>query len=54
MSQPTKPTSTESKTKEKTTGADQALPDAELEKVSGGKATFQDMTFTHKVDKASP
>ena len=30
------------------------LSDEELKKVSGGKASLQDISFTHKIDKASP
>jgi type VI protein secretion system component Hcp len=50
MSQPTKPTADQSKTQ----NDDKALPDAELEKVSGGKVQLHDITFTKKVDKSSP
>ena len=30
------------------------LKDEELENVFGGKAAFHDLSFTHKLDKASP
>jgi len=30
------------------------LRDEELENVFGGKASFNDISFTHKLDKASP
>jgi type VI protein secretion system component Hcp len=30
------------------------LPESELEKVAGGKASVHDLNFTHNVDKASP
>jgi type VI protein secretion system component Hcp len=33
---------------------DQALPDAELEKVSGGKVQVHDITITKHYDKSSP
>jgi type VI protein secretion system component Hcp len=52
MSQSTKPTSD----REKTLRTEQPLPDAELEKVSGGtdKVTFTPFSIVRHVDKASP
>jgi type VI protein secretion system component Hcp len=50
MSQPTKPTSNPSKAQKD----DKALPEAELEKVSGGKVQLHDITITKQVDKSSP
>ena len=54
MSQPTKSTSNEPKAKDETTETDQALPDAALEKVSGGKAQLSEIKFTHVYDKSTP
>ena len=34
--------------------ANQPLPEAELDKVSGGKATLSDITITKQYDKSSP
>ena len=53
MSQPTKPTSIP-KSKSKMQPADQALPEAELDKVSGGKVQVHDLNITKVVDKSSP
>ncbi len=53
MSQPTKPTSDPSDAQAKPGGAE-ALPDTELEKVSGGKASVHDNTITKHYDKSSP
>jgi type VI protein secretion system component Hcp len=53
MSQPTKPTSaTETQSKKQPT--DTALPEAELDKVSGGKVQLHDLNITKVVDKSSP
>ena len=54
MSQPTKPTSDTSNTQEKPGAADQALPDTELEKVSGGKVQLNDIKIVKQYDKSSP
>jgi len=54
MSQPTKPTSDKSNAREKPLAADPALPDAELEKVSGGKVQVHDITIAKHYDKSSP
>ena len=50
MSQPAKPTSKQPKTQR----SDKPLPDAELEKVSGGKTNVGDITITKHYDKSSP
>jgi type VI protein secretion system component Hcp len=54
MSQPTKPTSTTETKSKPSQPADQALPDTDLEKVTGGKGKTSDFTFTHLYDKSSP
>jgi|UPI0004820B03 type VI protein secretion system component Hcp len=54
MSQPTKPTSAQSNSQEQPTGTDQALPETELENVSGGKVVIHDLTITKPIDKSSP
>jgi len=41
------------KTTEHPVSANQALADAELEKVSGGKVQLQDLTITKHYDKSS-
>ena len=38
----------------KTEVSSEPLPESELEKVAGGKASVHDLNFTHNVDKASP
>jgi type VI protein secretion system component Hcp len=38
----------------KTELSSEPLPESELEKVAGGKASVHDLNFTHNVDKASP
>jgi type VI protein secretion system component Hcp len=50
MSQPEKPTPEQAKAPRD----DQALPEATLEKVTGGKVEIHDLTVTKKIDKASP
>ena len=54
MSQPTKPTSTTETKSKPSQPADQALPETDLEKVTGGKGKTSDFTFTHLYDKSSP
>ncbi len=53
MSQPTKPTSDRSNAQEKPADAE-ALPDTELEKVSGGKVAMGEIKVTKHYDKSSP
>ena len=48
MSRATKPTS------EKTTTKETALPEAELDRVSGGKVTVNDIKIVKQYDKSSP
>ena len=50
MSQPDKRTSKQPKAQP----TDKALPEAQLEKVSGGKTQLSDIPITHTYDKASP
>ena len=50
MSQPDKPTSKQPKKQT----SDKALPEAELEKVSGGKVSTSDIVITKHYDKSSP
>lgn len=50
MSQSAKPTSKQPKTQR----SDKPLPEAELEKVSGGKSSVSDITITKTTDKSSP
>jgi type VI protein secretion system component Hcp len=38
----------------KTEVSSEPLPESELDKVAGGKASVHDLSFTHNVDKASP
>jgi type VI protein secretion system component Hcp len=54
MSQPNKPTSDTSNAQAKPVAVVQALPDTELEKVSGGKVQVHDITITKHYDKSSP
>ena len=53
MSQPAKPTA---KPQPKTQQTEQPLPEADLEKVSGGKSnvSISDITITKHYDKSSP
>lgn len=50
MSQPTKPTSE----KPQQPSEESALPEAELEKVTGGKVAVSDIKFIKLYDKSSP
>jgi len=53
MSQPSKPTSSTSTTQQKPEAVDQALPDPELETVSGGNVKLNEIKFVKKYDKSS-
>jgi type VI protein secretion system component Hcp len=50
MSQSAKPTAKQPKTQR----TDKPLPEADLEKVSGGQASTSDITITKHYDKSSP
>lgn len=50
MSQSTKPTTKQPKTQR----TDKPLPEADLEKVSGGKVSTSDITISKQYDKSSP
>jgi len=54
MSQPSKPTSSTSTAPQKFEAVDQALPDAELETVSGGNVKLNEIKFVKLYDKSSP
>jgi len=53
MSQPSKPTSSTSTTQQKPEAVDQALPDPELETVSGGNVKLNEIKFVKQYDKSS-
>jgi type VI protein secretion system component Hcp len=50
MSQSAKPTAKQPKAER----TDKPLPEADLEKVSGGKVSISDITITKHYDKSSP